>query len=73
MGNEGSDFFSTWTHQSEKEQLVDKHVKGAPLGQLGNFRNKFRRLHKVAPMRRSERLGGTVNNHAQKKKLAFKD
>lgn len=45
MGDEGCDFFLTWTHQSEKKQHVDRRVKGALLGQPGNFRDQFRRLH----------------------------
>ena len=48
MGDEGSDFFLTWTHQSGKKQRVDRCVKGALLGQPGNIRDQFRRLHKVS-------------------------
>lgn len=46
MGDEGNNFFLTWTHQSGKKQRVDKCVKGVLLGQLGNFRDQFRRLNK---------------------------
>lgn len=66
MGDEGSDFFLTWTHQSGEKQRVDRRVKGVLLGQLGNFRDQFRRLHKVSP----KRGGGTgsrasISAHAQ--------
>lgn len=59
MGDEGSNFFLTWTHQSGKKQRVDRRVKGVLLGQLGNFRDQFRRLHKISPKRRSNRLTGS--------------
>lgn len=68
MGDEGSDFFLTWTHQSGKKQHVDRRVKGVLLGQLGNFRDQFRRLHEVSPKRRSNRLTGSrasINTHVQ--------
>lgn len=48
MGDEGSAFFLTWTHQSGRKQRVDRCVKGALLGQLGNFRRQFKRLHKAS-------------------------
>lgn len=72
MGDEGSGFFLTWTHQSEKKQHVDRRVKGALLGQLRNFRDQFRRLHNVSPMRRrrSNRLTGSragIDTHVQKR------
>lgn len=70
MGDEGSGSFLTWTHQSEKKQHVDRRVKGALLGQLRNFRDQFRRLHNVSPMRRSKRLTGSragINTHVQKR------
>lgn len=56
MGDEGRDFFLSWTHQSGKKQRVDRCVKRVLLGQLGNFRDQFRRLHKVSQKRRSNRL-----------------
>lgn len=67
MGDEGSDFFLTWTHQSGKKQRVDRRVKGVLLGQLGNFRDQYRRLHKVSPERGSNRLPGSraANAHVQ--------
>lgn len=46
MGDEGNNFFLTWTHQSGKKQRDDRCVKGVLLGQLGNFRDQFRRLNK---------------------------
>ncbi|XP_045917443.1 uncharacterized protein LOC123978294 isoform X2 [Micropterus dolomieu] len=58
VGDEGSDFLLTWTHQSGKKQSVDRRVKAVLLGQLGNFRDQFRRLHKVSPKRRRNRLTG---------------
>lgn len=68
MGDEGSDFLLTWTHQSGKKQSVDRRVKAVLLGQLGNFRDQFRRLHKVSPKRRRNRLTGnraSINAHVQ--------
>lgn len=68
MGDEGSDFFLTWTHQSGKKQRVDRCVKGALLGQLGNFRDQFKRLHKVSQKGRSNGLAGstaTINTYVQ--------
>ena len=55
MGDEGSYFFLTWTQQSGKKQRVDRCVKGMLLGQLGSFRDQFRRLHNVSGKRRSDR------------------
>lgn len=37
VGDEGSDFFLTWTHQSGEKQRVDRRVKGVLLGQLGEL------------------------------------
>lgn len=54
VGDEGSDFFLTWAHQSGKKQRVDRSLKGALLGQLGNYRQQLRSRHS-AGKRRSKR------------------
>lgn len=52
-GDEGRDFFLTRTHQSGKKRRVDRCVKRVLLGQLGNFRDQFRRLQNIARRGRS--------------------
>lgn len=72
MGDEGRDFFLTWTHQSGKKQHADRCVKGVLLGQLGNFRDQFRRLHKVSLKKASDQLTGSraaINTHVQIRSL----